>query len=300
VTAGYPHPAPGAAHPPDSGSAPFRRIQAYMVNGMSQSVRRLPIEGTVVRSQNAYVTYGVCPGGANLPLGESAEERMLLLFHPSARIIVQADGVVADVLQDSVVILPPGSASLSAEGSFTLIHLEPVGASAVVDAAVNEGEYHDVDPRIAPYTRWPAPPAGYRLRVYPLSDAPAVNGVLGRIYTCSSLMVNVFEPQLGPRDPEALSPHSHEDFEQCSITIAGDYVHYVRTPWTSRQSHWRSDEAVTVESPSVAIIPAGVVHTTAAVGEGPHGLIDVFCPPRADFSGKPGWVRNGGDYPLTT
>lgn len=108
-------------------------------------------------------------------------------------------------------------------------------------------------------------------------------------------MVNWFPVHDGPRDTEGLSPHSHEDFEQLSVTLVGNYAHHLRVPWTARMSEWRDDEHVQVGSPSMTLIPPTVVHTTRAVDAGPHTLVDVFAPPRGDFLAK-GWVLNAGDY----
>jgi hypothetical protein len=46
-----------------------------------------------------------------------------------------------------------------------------------------------------------------------------------------------------------------------------------------------------------AVSPPNVVHTSRNIG-GPGWLIDVFAPPRVDFSTKPGLVCNADEYPM--
>src|SRR4029077_18596285 len=83
------------------------------------------------------------------------------------------------------------------------------------------------DPNVADWQTSPDPPTGHRVRVYPLHAIAQDSGRFGRLLRCSTIMVNYFYPDDGPRDPRKLSPHHHDDFEQISLQLEGDYVHHI-------------------------------------------------------------------------
>jgi hypothetical protein len=79
----------------------------------------------------------------------------------------------------------------------------------------------------------------------------------------------------------------------------GGFEHHLRYPWGSNKGNWQADEHERYDqSPSVLVIPPRVIHTSQDVGEGITWLIDVFGPPRMDFSSRPGFVLNAADYPM--
>ncbi len=191
--------------------------------------------------------------------------------------------------------MPPGDSRVELLSDGPVIRLFSVRSDDLRESALNADAYAEPDVRCAPLTEWPAPIDGFRLRVYRLAETPIEPGRFGRIFRTTNLMVNFLAEEPTPRDPHKLSPHHHDDVEQISLAVKGDFVHHIRYPWGPDSSVWRPDEHRQIATPSICVIPPPTVHTTQGVG--PHQqLIDIFSPPRVDVAAS-GWVRNAADYP---
>ncbi len=250
----------------------------------------------VVRAANFVVASSTAEAGAIVE--GTSDEEWIALVHPDSTFAVRAGDEKADVSVLSVVIVPPGSYSFTAVGSGRFSRILPVTSAPELAAAAGNAErYVTLPANTAPLEPWPMPTGGYRLRVYAVDDYPIREGILGRIFRSRNFMVNVFPVRTVPR-PQ-LSPHSHDDHEQCSLSLSGDFVHHARYPWTPDKSVWHEDEHIALGSPSAVIFPTQVIHTSETVGESSSWqLVDIFGPPRVDFSSKPGFVRNAEEYPM--
>lgn len=251
----------------------------------------------VVRAQNVILVHTQAKAGDDLDNGTVEGELVIVVTGASPAFTVLTDDGATKVDEPGLVVIPPGASRISVHGDGPLIRLIEAADPEWRDRPANTSSYAEDHPRVALLRRWPEPVGGKAVRVYPLSEVPDEPGRFGRIFRTRSFMVN-FLPESGPRDPRRLSPHTHDDFEQLSLAVQGEYVHHIRTPWLADSTQWREDEHVRLGSPSVAIIPPPTVHTSAACDPGVNQLIDIFSPPRVDFSEKPGWVLNADDYPM--
>ncbi|UUZ64344.1 hypothetical protein LP417_04225 [Polaromonas sp. P1-6] len=159
------------------------------------------------------------------------------------------------------------------------------------------GVYANGAPEVAPLLPWPDPPQGFKLRNYVLADHTRPDTNM-RIFRSTNLMLNIMTPRTVARDVRKLSPHSHADFEQGSLAVKGDWVHHMRYPWTADMLDWKNDEHIEMGSPSLLVVPPKVIHTSRNANDGGAWLVDIFAPPRMDFSSKPGMVCNADEYPM--
>lgn len=253
------------------------------------------VQSWLVRGQNFLTRYSQAEPGAVLLREDQPDEYAVLLPRRDSRIEIEWDGTRTPISGNSVAFIPPGASSIRVVAGGPVISIFTTRAADLVCLCVNEPGYVP-DPNVPELIAWPEPPDGWKVRSYSL-DVPSKEGRFGRIFRCTTIMINALDVRSGPRDPKNLSPHDHDDFQQGSLAIEGEYIHHLRWPWTSDATLWRDDEHETCGSPSMTFIPAQVLHTSQAVGEARNEMYDLFCPPRLDFSLKPGWVLNEADYP---
>lgn len=249
------------------------------------------------RGQNFVLSYTEAEVGAILECHDHQDEYMAFFPYKETRVDIETDAGNERDLQYSLAIIPPGNSKISVSVGGTIIRLFSTQSAELNAKCSNAESYSQPHPNMPPFVAWPDPVGGFKLRTYHL-EPPEMEGRFGRIWRSTNLMVNIMKVATQPRDPSLLSPHHHDDFEQCSLTLQGDYMHYLRWPWTTNKAIWRDDKHIRCSAPSMTVIPPRTIHTSQALAPTPCHLIDIFAGPRLDFSNKPGWVLNADDYPM--
>lgn len=280
--------APAAKPPQTPSAANYARFYAT-----EPQVQQPGLRSWYARGENFVAVYSEAEAGAEFIRTAQPDEFMLLLPDAASHALVTWGGETTPVPGHSITFIPPGDSRVVVIAAGRVVQFFTSAAADLV-AACPPG--FETDPNVPPLQYWPEPVGGFKVRSYSM-DIPQQQGRFGRILRCTTFMVNYIYPRSGPRDRTMMSPHSHADFQQCSLGLEGSYVHHLRWPWGNNADGWRDDDHALCHAPHVAVIPAQVIHTSEAVGEGTNFLVDVFCPPRHDFSKQPGWVLNADDYP---
>ena len=249
------------------------------------------------RGQNLIVNYIEAKAGGSFIRKKQPDEYALLLPVEGMTVTVLANGEEQTVSGPSVIFIPPGDSQIKTHNDGAVWRLITTQSEDLAAKCANADDFRTPDPNVSPFEAWPEPVGGYRIRAYS-GTVPREEGRFGRLYRGSTLMVNFGDGMVGKRDPKNVSPHHHDDFEQYSIALSGEYTHHLRWPWTHDSTEWREDEHAHCASPSVCVIPPPATHTSAGLSDGLNRLCDTFCPPRRDFSERKGWVLNAEDYPM--
>ncbi|WP_417620731.1 hypothetical protein [Parasphingorhabdus sp.] len=250
-----------------------------------------------VRGQTMVVAYSEVKEGAEFERTDQIDEYAVVLPDEDTEVDIISDEATVTASGKSVAFVPSGESKVIVKKAGRILRLFTTRSPDLVAQCPNAASYAQDDPNVAPFEAWPDPIGGRKVRVYSGSVAPE-EGRFGRLYRGSTIMVNFGDGRVGPRASENLSPHHHDDFEQYSIALDGDYIHHLRWPWISDATQWREDDHARCAAPSVAVIPPPATHTSQGTTDGLNRLLDAFCPPRRDFSQKPGWVLNADEYPM--
>jgi quercetin dioxygenase-like cupin family protein len=287
-------------------SAPAVTVDAATPIKASQWIEFLKLDPTEVaehgsrtwlaRSATLVFSWTDAKAGDVFSRSGHVDEYSILMYSESAPLKVTADGETVEVREEAFIVIPPGDSSVEVLADGPLIRLFSVESADLRDAALNAEAYAEPDLRAQALVPWPDPVGGFALRVYKLAETPIKEGRFGRIFRTTNMMVNFLAEEPKPRDEYKLSPHHHDDFEQISLAVKGHFRHHIRYPWGPDSTQWRDDEHKEIDTPSICIIPPPTIHTTQGVG--PHQqLLDIFSPPREDFSAQSGWVLNAEEYP---
>ncbi|MCQ1767843.1 hypothetical protein NOJ05_24750 [Neorhizobium galegae] len=251
----------------------------------------------ISRGQNFVVAYSNAKEGGLFSRRSQPDEYALIIPDRETSVeITTADGTTV-VPGYSIAFVPPGDSSIRVSTGGSIVRLFTPKSEDLASIASNADAFLGAHPNVPPFEAWPEPPGGLKLKWYTL-EVPDDPSRFGRIYRSTTFMINYLSPRIGPRERDKVSPHHHDDFEQCSLALSGSFTHHLRWPWTTNMNIWREDEHLYCESPSICVIPPPAIHTTTAESAGVNQLVDIFAPPRMDFSQKPGWVLNADDYPM--
>lgn len=271
----------------------IKEVHSVEFNDISPTINKRGSKSWLVRGEKFYLEYSSVVNEEEFEKSNAKDEYILLLPDKNTNCTIFHNNEVKYVEGYSIAIIQKGYSRIKFSNAGTVILLQSY--NDMKGPIINESNYIINDKNVSDFSRLQPPEDIQGIQVYSL-DIPKKEGRFGRIFRSTNFTISCLYPWEGPRDTKTLSPHSHYDFEQCSIAVDGRFTHHFRYPWVSDKTKWKEDEHLDLMSPSVTFIPPGVTHTSEATGSGNNEIIDIFSPPRDDFALEEGWVINEDKY----
>jgi mannose-6-phosphate isomerase-like protein (cupin superfamily) len=244
-----------------------------------------------MRLQNALIAWSDAGSDAVIRHDEPHE---IVVVLPDAGAVLSAGPVEVEAPKRSISILPAGPSSIALTTAGRVIRVFSPFPETLACLAANAEDYATARPRVKPLGSAMVYGGEPGIRVYDIERCKAIAGRQPPSFQTGSMNVMWIERD-GPSDRTKLDPHSHDDFEEGALVVAGEYVEHLRTPWAADASAWHEDEHVMCKPGTLIIVPPTVIHTTETRGPGPHLMLNIFAPARADHINS-GMVLNAKDY----
>lgn len=269
----------------------------YVVNfGAFPPLRENGAISWCIRLQSTLVAWSEVSAAGSALHHESAHEFLAVL--PDVGAALTAGGKTVSAPARSVCILPAGRASITPQASGRVICFFSPVPEALATKAVNHADYERFRAPVKPIDASLARIGAPDIRIYEIG--PPMPERRGRPPSFQTSAMNVmWIEQHGPHDQAKLAPHFHEDFEEGALVVTGEYIQHLRTPWNADARMWREDQHQPCGPRTLTIVPPQVIHTTQAQGAGPHLMLNIFAPARADQI-QSGMVLNAGEYKIAT
>jgi hypothetical protein len=168
------------------------------------------------RGQNFTLAYSEAEPGAEINRENQPDEYVLLMPDAESSLELSAADESASIAGNCITFVPGGNSTIKFNTRCRLVRLFSIRSEDIAAKAHNAASYAEPHANVALFEPWPDPVEGYKIRTYSL-DVPPEEGRFGRIWRCSTFMVNYLDPMQGPRPTNMMSPHAHDDFEQCSL-----------------------------------------------------------------------------------
>lgn len=146
------------------------------------------------RGNNFVLAYSEGAAGAVFPRGGQPDEYVVYLPDAAKGAVITCGDETVTVPGNSIAFVPPGDSTVTLPDGGVMARLFTVKSTDLAEAASNAGAYDQPRSHIPPFQAWPDPVGGFRIRQYSL-DIPAQPGRFGRIFRCTTFMVNIFDPR---------------------------------------------------------------------------------------------------------